>query len=322
MTRTRIDEPRSATSSSMAGSASSLSALSCYSWIADRAGSAQTKPSHGLERTMRQTAPAVHRHAGDAAQAQLHGRAYGPVRQCVSLSSLSSRLAVSLGGALLTSSWLTACRLARGEVPPLQNLLLLGSTPVQHSHLPFVSTYVIDDRPIDACCHAHIGVPPVTQSRLSMAPSQRAQPNLNRFFTLASADDVFNVLVEAMRRAVREGTSGGGLVQAVRSEQMDAPNGELEDGRQRRSGRICKIRFTARDDRRQFMLGAVLVDEEFLPPTAPDGSFMMDLDGADGEEGDKGLVVVFSRKQGDPLAFKKLYREVLLSLPHGFVHCT
>ncbi|BGP50608.1 Chk1 protein kinase [Rhodotorula kratochvilovae] len=164
-------------------------------------------------------------------------------------------------------------------------------------------------------------------SRLSIAPTQRTNPNLTRFFTTQPLPVLLSVLTRALSAlslnpytpstpafellysspspssAAKESTSPPS-VEAISS----TPLGTL----------LARVRIRTRDKRAQKLWLAILVSKSVLPPdpaSSSSGGGGMDVDGAEQE----GLDVVCWKREADPLEMKRLWRSVVERLPEGVV---
>ncbi|GAA5907845.1 hypothetical protein JCM6882_004572 [Rhodosporidiobolus microsporus] len=193
-------------------------------------------------------------------------------------------------------------------------------------------------------------------SRLSMAPTQRTNPHLTRFFTTQPLPVLLSLLSRALdslalptpsnapssakaHELLHSSTGGGGGnapaapgVEEIRN----APLGTL----------LARFRIRSVDKRGQRLWVGVHVSKSVLPPSSPGGASQsqgggagmgMDVDSDDDEgppvggqggheqeeeKGEEGLDVVCLKRDADPLEMKRLWREVLRRMPEGVVVAT
>ena len=126
-----------------------------------------------------------------------------------------------------------------------------------------------------------------------MAPSQKTNPNLNRFFSTTPLD----VLVQTIESIFRSLSIP--LVQTLRD-----PSSAEE----------VRVRFRHTDHRRQNCYGAVKITKSVLPFDDDEGGSEMDVDAGE-EQGTPGFDVVCWKKQADPLELRKLWKEVMNRIP-------
>lgn len=127
---------------------------------------------------------------------------------------------------------------------------------------------------------------------MSMAPSQRTNPNLSRFFStwplesiVATLEAIFTSLAVPLAATLR-----------------DAATSEV------------RIRFRHTDQRHQRLHGAVKISPSVLPSDEDDD----EMDESEGA-GTPGFDVVCWKKQADPLEMRRLWSQVLKALPPGLV---
>lgn len=168
-----------------------------------------------------------------------------------------------------------------------------------------------------------------------MAPTQRTNPNLTRFFTSQPLPVLLSVLTRALSslslapsspstqpfELLYSSLASGSSASAKESstaptvEQVSsAPLGTL----------LARVRIRTRDKRNQKLWLAILVSKSVLPPDPSQsqggGAGGMDVDGEEEQErGQEGLDVVCWKREADPLEMKRLWRSVVERLPEGVV---
>ena len=129
-----------------------------------------------------------------------------------------------------------------------------------------------------------------------MAPSQRTNPNLSRFFSTSSLDEIVQILESIFNSLSIP------LLETLR----DPSSSEV------------RVRFRHIDHRRQKCYGAVKITKSLLP-FEDDEEGGMDVDGGE-EQGTPGFDVVCWKKQADPLELRKLWREVMNRFPPNMIY--
>lgn len=165
------------------------------------------------------------------------------------------------------------------------------------------------------------------QSRLSMAPTQRTNPNLTRFFTTQPLPVLLSCLTRALTALALAPSSASSpafeLLYSSPSGTGESPTApSVEHVSSAALGTLLsRVRIRTRDRRSQKLWLAILVSKSVLPPdpaqsqgSAHAGS--MDVDGGAEQEG---LDVVCWKREADPLEMKRLWRSVVERLPEGVV---
>ncbi|GAA5886823.1 hypothetical protein JCM16303_005718 [Sporobolomyces ruberrimus] len=179
-------------------------------------------------------------------------------------------------------------------------------------------------------------------SKLSMAPTQATNPNLSRFFSTASLDD----LISALQSSLNSLSLPSEIFLISASSGSSGPN----IGGASLGTIFARLRIRTTDKRGQKMEFAIHVSKGFLPndastfnPNAGGGMRstglsqsiqQMDMDdedeeedtsanaAADASEGEKGLDVTMWKKSADPIELKKVWKAVMSRLPGGMVTAT
>lgn len=127
-----------------------------------------------------------------------------------------------------------------------------------------------------------------------MAPSQRTNPNLSRFFSttalatlVQSFEAIFHHLGVVLAPTVTDGVE-------------------------------ARVRFRHRDKRGEKLSGQIKITPSVLP--AEDASQRMNDGGEETEDGTQGYDVVCFKKEADPLEMRRLWTEVLKALPPGIIY--
>lgn len=141
-----------------------------------------------------------------------------------------------------------------------------------------------------------------------MAPTQRANPNLTRFFTTLPVPTLLQHLTRSLTNL--------GVSHSV----LPTPDTMF----------LTRVKITGFDKRGEKCEGSITVAEGCLPDVdggriAEEGEGEgMDVDG-EGEgdaKGTKGFDVVMWKKQADPLELKRLWMRIVQSLPREVVFAT
>lgn len=130
-----------------------------------------------------------------------------------------------------------------------------------------------------------------------MAPTQRTNPGLTRFFTTLPREDFLAQLVSALERL------------EIQHRVLPAP--EISG-----TPFLARIKVRGTDKRGLPIEGSITLNSSTLPQG--DG---MELDGTDSNDL-QGLDVVMWKKKADPLELKVLWRTIMRALPSGVVHAT
>ncbi|GAA5928355.1 hypothetical protein JCM1841_003539 [Sporobolomyces salmonicolor] len=166
-------------------------------------------------------------------------------------------------------------------------------------------------------------------SRLSMAPTQRTNPNLTRFFTTTPLATLLSTL-----DTILSSLAIPHEVLTLSPSSSDPPRvatlGEL----------LARVRAKTTDRRRERLVFAIHVSRSVLPSEEEAASSQrMDTDSDDGEDdsplpvaggggedekagGVEGFDVVCMKREADPLELKRVWKSVLERLPEGVVVAT
>ncbi|GAA5836517.1 hypothetical protein JCM9279_000413 [Rhodotorula babjevae] len=164
-------------------------------------------------------------------------------------------------------------------------------------------------------------------SRLSMAPTQRTNPNLTRFFTTQPLPVLLSCLTRALTALALTPSSASSpafeLLYSSPSGTGESPTApSVEHVSSAALGTLLsRVRIRTRDRRSQKLWLAILVSKSVLPPDPmqqSQGGALggMDVDGGGEQEG---LDVVCWKREADPLEMKRLWRSVVERLPEGVV---
>ncbi|GAA5956365.1 hypothetical protein JCM10213_000553 [Rhodosporidiobolus nylandii] len=194
------------------------------------------------------------------------------------------------------------------------------------------------------------------QSRLSMAPTQRTNPNLTRFFT----KEPLPVLISCLRKALdslalpapassRDGKAWELLYSSVSpsssssaSSPSPAPPTREDIETASLGTLLARFRIRSIDKRKQRLWVGLHISKSVLPPdpsaralpSQSQGGMDLDLDsdeeddmprGAQQEQeekGEEGFDVVCWKRDADPLELKRVWKEVISRLPPGVVLAT
>ncbi|GAA5841399.1 hypothetical protein JCM11251_006177 [Rhodosporidiobolus azoricus] len=190
-------------------------------------------------------------------------------------------------------------------------------------------------------------------SRLSMAPTQRTNPNTTRFFTTQPLPVLLSLLsraLDSLSLPVPPSSTNGKAHELLYSsstgdESSIAPS--LEEVQQAPLRTMfARFRVRSEDRRRQRLWFGVQVSKSILTPQAPPSSSAypasqpgMDVDSddddngnggapkggqgaAEEEKGEEGLDVVCLKRDADPLEMKRLWREIVRRMPEGVIAAT
>ncbi|GAA6025457.1 hypothetical protein JCM10207_005732 [Rhodosporidiobolus poonsookiae] len=189
-------------------------------------------------------------------------------------------------------------------------------------------------------------------SRLSMAPTQRTNPNLTRFFTTQPLPVLVSLLTRVLDSlslpTSSSSTTGKAyeLIYSSPSAPADVPAAALPtvEEVQAASLNTLFVRFRIRsvDRRKQHLWAGLYIRKSILPADVgvrasqqPQGQ-EMDIDSDDDdapaaggrgapdeeEKGEEGLDVVCQKRDADPLEIKRLWREIVQRMPEGVVVAT
>lgn len=128
-----------------------------------------------------------------------------------------------------------------------------------------------------------------------MAPTQRTNPGLTRFFTTLPPDEFLLHLVAALERL------------EIQHRVLPAP--EVAG-----TPFLARVKIRGTDKRGLPVEGSITLNASTLPSTDA-----MDLNG---QNDTAGLDVVMWKKKADPLELKVLWRTIMRALPFGVVHAT
>ncbi|KAK4047311.1 Chk1 protein kinase [Microbotryomycetes sp. JL201] len=145
-------------------------------------------------------------------------------------------------------------------------------------------------------------------SKLSMAPTQRTNPNLTRFFTAKPMHAFLHDLTATLTNL------------NVPHQTITTPAAAF----------LARVRITTLDSRGQDLLGSITISESILPDHPEDLSQAvqeMDVDEDDDSttrsgQGTKGFDIVMWRKSADPLELKRLWIKIVKNLPSDCVFAT
>ncbi|KAK4055395.1 Chk1 protein kinase [Microbotryomycetes sp. JL221] len=151
-------------------------------------------------------------------------------------------------------------------------------------------------------------------SRLSMAPTQRTNPNLTRFFTTQPLETFLNHLISTL------------LNLSIQHEIINEPTNAF----------LSRVKIQSIDKRGQDLCGSITISESILPNENDSIDSLtvvqeMDVDDENDNEtnesikmkgGTKGYDIVMWRKSADPLELKRLWIKIVKSLPSGCVFAT
>ncbi|ORY86703.1 kinase-like domain-containing protein [Leucosporidium creatinivorum] len=145
-------------------------------------------------------------------------------------------------------------------------------------------------------------------SKLSMAPTQRANPNLTRFFTTLPVPTLVQHLTQSLTTL--------GVSHSV----LPTPDTIF----------LTRVKITGLDKRGEKCEGSITVAEGCLPDVdggriaeEEEGGEGMEVDGEEGMgKGTKGFDVVMWKKVADPLELKRLWMRIVQSLPREVVFAT
>ncbi|KAM0790935.1 hypothetical protein ACM66B_004241 [Microbotryomycetes sp. NB124-2] len=146
-------------------------------------------------------------------------------------------------------------------------------------------------------------------SKLSMAPTQRTNPNLTRFFTTKPIQTFLQDLTTTLTKL------------NVPHQTITTPAAAF----------LARVRITTVDSRGQDLHGSITISESVLPDHPDDVSqAVQEMDVDDEEEdsprsdgqGTKGFDIVMWRKSADPLELKRFWIKIVKSLPPDCVFAT
>ncbi|GJN93388.1 hypothetical protein Rhopal_006442-T1 [Rhodotorula paludigena] len=156
-------------------------------------------------------------------------------------------------------------------------------------------------------------------SRLSMAPTQRTNPNLTRFFTTQPLPVLLSLLTRALTLlSLNPSSANAEPFELLYGDSPSTPAPSVEQVTSASLGTLL-ARFRIRTvDRRQQNLWAGLHISKSLLPSDPNMGGAMDVDGAEGD-GQEGFDVVCLKREADPLEMKRLWRKVVERMPEGVI---
>lgn len=178
------------------------------------------------------------------------------------------------------------------------------------------------------------------QSRMSMAPTQRTNPNTSRFFTTRPLPVLVSLLSRALATldlpsaasasssispsnapppfellySTSEAYKAAKSEEAPSLEYLDsAPLGTL----------FARFRIVSIDRRREPLQAGLHITKSILPAENAAGGGAMDVDGAEHSEAQlEGLDITFLKRKADPLEMKRLWRKLLAKMPEGVIVAT
>ncbi|BGP57421.1 Chk1 protein kinase [Rhodotorula sphaerocarpa] len=177
-------------------------------------------------------------------------------------------------------------------------------------------------------------------SRMSMAPTQRTNPNTSRFFTTRPLPVLVSLLSRALATldlpsaasasssispsnapppfellySTSEADKAAKSKEAPSLEYLDtAPLGTL----------FARFRIVSIDRRREPLQAGLHITKSILPAENAAGGGAMDVDGAEHSEAQlEGLDITFLKRKADPLEMKRLWRKLLAKMPEGVIVAT
>ncbi|SGY15464.1 BQ5605_C013g07374 [Microbotryum silenes-dioicae] len=179
-------------------------------------------------------------------------------------------------------------------------------------------------------------------SQLSMAPTQRSNPHLTRFFSTLPLETLVQYVDQAFsalaQHSIQQSSSSSspsssalhasaGLKHEIIS--MIAPT-STTTGNAPRPKPMARFKFGMKDRRGEKLTGSLSVTESVLPDLNDDPSSNaggMDVDDEDAkigaeDRGTKGWDVVMWKKSGDPMELKRVWKLLCSFLPDGTVFAT
>lgn len=179
----------------------------------------------------------------------------------------------------------------------------------------------------------------VAQSRMSMAPTQRTNPNTSRFFTTQPLPVLVSLLSRALAALELPPVSSSST--PTPSPPFELLYSSSEDDKAAKSkvppsveyiqsaplGTLfARFRIVSTDRRREPLQAGLHITKSVLPgenANTAGGGGGMDVDGAEEEGGGvAGLDITFLKRKADPLEMKRLWRKLLAKMPEGVIVAT
>ncbi|BGO94236.1 hypothetical protein NBRC10512_006870 [Rhodotorula toruloides] len=152
-------------------------------------------------------------------------------------------------------------------------------------------------------------------SKLSMAPTQRTNPNLTRFFTTQPLPVLTSLISRALQSLdLPAPSSASKPYELLYPSSTSAPSPE-EIASASLGTLFCRFRIRTTDKRRQKLFFGITIAKSVLPSDDMNG---MEIDGG----GQEGFDVVCLKKEADPLEMKRVWRKIVERMPEGVIVAT